>query len=177
MLRVFPLYKLHATIAISAAEPSKFRLARRHTEYRTSVVAPPSGQSIRKWCEASAGENRPPSPSATGSVRALYVGVHLLSRRRCTEDGIRIASRYLATVRRACRCRRPSASPRSCRRTARRWTSSEFDHLADAMAHRLGGMGLAVAGRGNRRREEVLHLEYAARVDIYLLEVTRRTVN
>src|SRR5262249_11429565 len=37
-----------------------------------------------------------------------------------------------------------------------------FDHLPDAVTHRFGRVGLAAVGGGDRRREEIFQLEYAA---------------
>ena len=85
------------------------------------------------------------------------------SRRRCTEEGIRIASRYFATVRRAI------STPSRCKQLddplVRQRVGGRFavDQAADPMTHRFRGMG-AVAGRiRDRRREEILQLVEAAR--------------
>ena len=87
-----------------------------------------------------------------------------LSRRRWTEDGMRIASRYLATVRRA------MSTPASRRSS----TIVSSDRIASAllvldqrlrMRWRTASAEWASppAGRRDRRGEEVLHLEDAAR--------------
>ena len=85
------------------------------------------------------------------------------SRRRCTEEGMRSASRYLATVRRA-------MSMPSCLSCSTILSSDStaagrlgVDQLADAMAHRFGGVRLLAVGRGDGGGEEVLELEHAAR--------------
>ena len=91
------------------------------------------------------------------------IALSIFSRRRCTDDGMRIASRYLATVRRA------MSTPSSCSSSTMRSSDSvvvrrlAVDQAADAEAHRLGRMRLAAARGGDRRGEEILQLEQAAR--------------
>ena len=85
------------------------------------------------------------------------------SRLRCTDDGMRNASRYLATVRRAMStpsCRNRSTIASSDRT---RFGILRGDHAADPPAHRLGAVLLAAMGAGDRGGEEVFQLEGAAR--------------
>ena len=74
-----------------------------------------------------------------------------------------MASRYLATVRRAMST--PASLSRSTMGSSE-WTSPRglgLDQLADAVAHGFGGVGLAAVGSRDRRGEEEFHLEDAAR--------------
>ena len=84
------------------------------------------------------------------------------SRRRCTDDGIRIASRYFATVRRAM----SMPASRSCSTMVSSDSTSAaalgIDQLLDAVAHRFGRMRLAAVGRRDRGGEEIFQLEDAA---------------
>ncbi len=84
------------------------------------------------------------------------------SRRRCTEDGIRIASRYFATVRRAMSM--PAArSISTIVSSDSTWSGAlGVDQLPDAVAHRFGRMRFAAVGRRDRRGEEILQFEDAA---------------
>ena len=75
-----------------------------------------------------------------------------------------MASRYLATVRRA------MSTPASFRISTMRSSDSTsplaalgVDQLADLVAHAFGRMGLAAGAGGDRGGEEELHLEHAAR--------------
>ena len=75
-----------------------------------------------------------------------------------------MASRYLATVRRAMST--PASLSISTMRSSDRTrlgVALGLDHLADLVAHALGRMGRAAVRRGDGGGEEEFHLEHAAR--------------
>ena len=75
---------------------------------------------------------------------------------------MRIASRYLATVRRAMSM--PASRSLSTMVSSDSTSSGALgvDQLLDAVAHRFGRMRFAAVGRRDRRGEEILQLEDAA---------------
>ena len=98
------------------------------------------------------------------------------SRLRCTELGMRSASRYLATVRRAMSTpsRRSAATIASSDRTLVRLLRP--DQRADAVAHRLGAVRLARRCRAIAVVKKYFSSNVPRGVAMYLLAVTRLTV-
>src|ERR1700687_2937282 len=111
-----------------------------------------SGDSIpnRRGRNQAGAVSRDRSEDAAGADSALP-SMLCLSRRRCTEDGIRIASRYFATVRRAISFHDGVVGQNH------RGVFG-IDQLLDVVTHRLGRMGLAAVGRRDRGGEEIFQL-------------------
>ena len=118
-----------------------------------------------RWGLSRPGRSRPATPRRRSACDAgrLRLMPRRPRRRRSADDGMRMASRYLATVRRAISM--PSPFSRSTMRSSdkRLVRTLAADQKPDARAHRLRRHDHARRARRQRRGEEILELEDAAR--------------